>query len=153
MKRILRFFKFAWQRKTRGFDDSETWNLDNTIANFVLPRLKRYKELNNGCPILDGFDESLDENNDKMHEEWNRIIDRIIFSLERISKDDESDWIKYPENYDHGWTTKPSITHPNHSELVWNDKRKPEYIEYEKLQKEIQEGLSLFSKYFRSLWW
>lgn len=30
------------QRFERGFDDSETWSLDCTIAQFVLPRLKRY---------------------------------------------------------------------------------------------------------------
>ena len=151
MKRIFRFFKFVWQRKTKGFDDSETWNLDNTIANFVLPRLKRYKELNGGCPILEGFEESSDKNDDKMHEEWNKIIDRIIFSLERISKDDEFNWVKYPENYDHGWTSKDLEN--GSSQIIWNDNRKPDYTDYEELQKQIQEGLDLFAKYFRGLWW
>lgn len=33
------------QRKERGFDDSETWSLTDTIVAFILPRLKRYKEL------------------------------------------------------------------------------------------------------------
>jgi len=38
--------KFWWQRRTRGFDDSELWNLDYTIAKFIGPRLRAYKELN-----------------------------------------------------------------------------------------------------------
>lgn len=33
------------QRETRGFDDTELWNLDNTIAQFILPRLKVFKEI------------------------------------------------------------------------------------------------------------
>jgi hypothetical protein len=33
------------QRLTRGFDDSETWSLRDTIANFTIPRLERYIEL------------------------------------------------------------------------------------------------------------
>jgi hypothetical protein len=37
--------EFAKQRVERGFDDSETWSLDFTIASFILPRLKRYQEL------------------------------------------------------------------------------------------------------------
>lgn len=36
---------FREQRITRGFDDSETWSLRDTIANFILPRLKRHREI------------------------------------------------------------------------------------------------------------
>jgi len=42
--------KFKEQREERGFDDTEVYNLDSTIARFILPRLKRYKELNNIVP-------------------------------------------------------------------------------------------------------
>ena len=41
-KRSLRFW---WQRGTRGWDDSETWGLDGTLARFILPRLQRFKEV------------------------------------------------------------------------------------------------------------
>lgn len=37
--------KFSRQRVERGFDDSETWSLTDTIANFIIPRLKRYDEI------------------------------------------------------------------------------------------------------------
>ena len=33
------------QRLTRGFDDSETWSLDATIAKFIAPRLERFIEI------------------------------------------------------------------------------------------------------------
>lgn len=43
-----RWLKFWWQRRTRGWDDSETWNLDAEIARFALPRLRRFRELPRG---------------------------------------------------------------------------------------------------------
>ena len=35
------------QRIKRGFDDSETWSLKNTITKFIIPRLERYEEIAN----------------------------------------------------------------------------------------------------------
>lgn len=37
--------KYKKQRMQRGFDDSETWSLDVTFAEFMLPRLERFKEI------------------------------------------------------------------------------------------------------------
>lgn len=36
---------FIKQRRSRGFDDSETWSLRDTISNFIIPRLERYIEI------------------------------------------------------------------------------------------------------------
>ena len=47
-KRRIRFF---FQRRIRGFDDSETWNLDVTFLNWLYPRFKRFIELNGGYPM------------------------------------------------------------------------------------------------------
>lgn len=71
--------QYKKQRIERGFDDSETWNLDATIASFILPRLKRFKVVNRGYPP------SLTE------EEWNNIIDKMIFSFEYILDDSIDD--------------------------------------------------------------
>ena len=38
---------FKKQRLERGFGDSETWSLRDTMANFIIPRLKRYQEIAN----------------------------------------------------------------------------------------------------------
>ena len=40
-----RWSKMKRQRLTRGFDDSETWSLDVTIAKFIVPRLERFIEI------------------------------------------------------------------------------------------------------------
>jgi len=34
--------EYTQQRLNKGFDDSETWSLDTTIASFIIPRLERY---------------------------------------------------------------------------------------------------------------
>ena len=39
------------QRFENGFDDTETWHLDCTMALFIIPRLKRFMEVNNGIPV------------------------------------------------------------------------------------------------------
>ena len=74
-----------WQRKTRGWDDSETWSLDVTIAKFVLPRLKRFKELNMGYPDNNQFGMP------RTKKEWDDILDEIIFAMEFMSSDERFD--------------------------------------------------------------
>lgn len=73
LKRKIRFF---WQRITRGFDDSETWSLDVTLARWLLPRFKRFRTLAGSTPML-------------MSElEWKEILDKIQFSLESAQNED-----------------------------------------------------------------
>ncbi|MFW6046541.1 MAG: hypothetical protein ACOCP4_01980 [Candidatus Woesearchaeota archaeon] len=47
---IKRSVKHFFQKLKYGYSDRETWSLDMTIAKFVLPRLKRYKEIDPGNP-------------------------------------------------------------------------------------------------------
>ena len=72
-KRAIHFF---FQRRIRGWSDDDTWCLDTVIANFVLPRLKRFKELNNGMP------------NGLTEEKWDAILADIIVAMEYAAKDD-----------------------------------------------------------------
>ena len=67
--------KYKKQRIERGFDDTETYNLFTTIAQFVLPRLKRFKEVNDSYP------------NKMTFEEWDEILDKMIQSFELITQD------------------------------------------------------------------
>lgn len=68
-----RAIKFFWQRRIRGFDDSETWSMDNSLSKLILPRLKRFKKVKIGSPS------SLSK------EEWDQIIDRMIYSFEWLA--------------------------------------------------------------------
>lgn len=74
-----RIAKFDVQIAQRGFDDTEWWTLYATIAQFVLPRLKAFKVGQVSFPAS------------ITSEEWDGIVDKMIYSLEFIS--DESRWM------------------------------------------------------------
>lgn len=65
----VRWEEYSKQRKERGFDDSEIWNLDVSIAKFILPRLERYQEIK--CSHPANFSEN----------EWNRIVNLMIYAF------------------------------------------------------------------------
>lgn len=58
------------QRTEQGFDDTETWHLDRTIALFLIPRLKKFIEVNNGIP------------SDETEESYNEKLRFIVFAFE-----------------------------------------------------------------------
>ena len=66
---------FKQQRLERGFDDSELWNLDSTIAKFILPRLKAFSENLISHPI--GI----------TMEKWEKILNSMIYSFDIIVED------------------------------------------------------------------
>jgi len=84
--------KFSKQRKERGFDDSETWALCGTIAQFILPRLKRHREIIVGT-IMDSNNLYAD-------------IDSAIRAFEIAVKDvdgsipTEKEWAEYDRGMD-----------------------------------------------------
>ena len=72
--------------KQNGFDKSECWNLDITIAKFILPRLKHFRETTISYPSTDiGLDG------------WHEILDKMIYSFDEILKDDSTEHDKKQE--------------------------------------------------------
>lgn len=63
--------KWWWQRRTRGFDDRELWNLDLTVAKFILPRLKQFSKK------IDGYPPELCQPT-----VWSDMLDDMIFTFE-----------------------------------------------------------------------
>lgn len=78
--------KLWFQRMFRGWDDADTWALDCTLAAFLAPRLRRFKELTNGYP------------NSLTEQEWDNILDELIWTFEFIGSD--AYWESNPENYE-----------------------------------------------------
>jgi len=54
------------------FNDSDLWNLDLTIAKFVLPRLQEFKKNNTGYP---GYLTEI---------EWEEMLDKMIYAMQGI---------------------------------------------------------------------
>ena len=53
---------YKHQRFEQGFDDTETWHMDRTIALFIIPRLKKFIEVNNSIPngeTIESYNEKL----------------------------------------------------------------------------------------------
>lgn len=65
-----RRLKYWWQRRTRGFDDSELWNLDATVSEFMLPRLREFAKRSVARPVTTTDDE------------WRNIMAEMIWFLE-----------------------------------------------------------------------
>lgn len=96
-----------------SYPEVEMWNLDNTIAAFIAPRLgeflKFYAPLATPGSIVEKYGD------EKANLEWRRILRKMKYSFECLSSN-----IIYREEDD---------------------------------QEKIQEGLELFVKYFRDLWY
>lgn len=65
------WIKSKYQKLTRGYSDDELWNLDATFVDWILPRLKTFKEHNIGYPI--GFSSK---------EEWDAELETMIEAFE-----------------------------------------------------------------------
>lgn len=67
--------EYEKQRIEYGFDESELWTLDATIAKFILPRLKMFRKYNYSTP-------------DSINKvEWDHILDEMIIGFELIVSD------------------------------------------------------------------
>jgi hypothetical protein len=68
--------EYSKQRIEFGFDDSETWSLRDTIANFIIPRLERYEEILKEFLIRD--------------EELIKDIEKFLIAMKLTARDEGS---------------------------------------------------------------
>ena len=61
---------FKWFKKREKINVKSLWNFDYTIIEFLVPRLKLFREKSQGYP------------DDVTGEEWDSILDKIIKGLE-----------------------------------------------------------------------
>ena len=100
-------------KKKHGFSPEECWNLDNSIAKFVLPRLLYYRKHYTSCHPVNLTVAA-----------WRRILDKMVWSF-RIIADADNDYYSCPKNY-------------AGAEAAYC--------------RRLQNGITLFGKYFLSLW-
>lgn len=80
-----------WSKKHNTFVNlKDTWNLNSTIAEFVLPRLKLFKKVSNSYPGQGEVDTP---------EKWNSCLDKMILAFEYVLSEDNW-WIDDPR-YDY----------------------------------------------------
>ena len=79
---------FKKQRLKRGFDDSETWSLTDTFANFMIPRLERFIEIS--YPIIE-----FSKKEKKQHAEFLEALKLLVRDKgARIYTDEEREKLK-----------------------------------------------------------
>lgn len=122
-------------------DEYDTWNADVILATIIVPVLKLLKENKYGSPMTDyedapeefrsynseGYDPADRWDGDKnMHKRWNWVLDEMIYAFENVSDDK--------------WEELCYIDNEFNTEI------------YESYNNRINNGLRLFSKYYRGLW-
>ena len=77
---------FKKQREDNGFDDTETWHLDKTLSLFLIPRLERFIQVNNGFPggeTEESFNEKLNFILKSFKEYYYNENDEVSLDLEK----------------------------------------------------------------------
>lgn len=120
--------RLTWQIWTKGWCDAESWDFSLSVAPNILPRLKVYKEQHN-CLF-----NRPEGGGSHTKEETLEILDKMIFAFECLC-------VKEDESFD--------------GILLLEDKKEVEEWKRQNTEKskKIQEGLELFGKYFREIWW
>lgn len=120
-------------------ESTELWNLDLTIARFVLPRLIAFKKNNIGHP-----------GEFKSKKDWDNVLDKMIAAFDLIINGDN---ILGKDEYQ----DIEKVIFDNKikgMKFVLNEEKRTARLDEINRQNEIiREGLGLFATYFRGLWY
>ena len=117
--RLLDRIKYFFQRVFRGYSDYDLIDCNKLIARKILPPLKAWvKSERNGYPLQL-----------KSKEEWDAILEKIVWSLEELATEKHEDEIFNSET--------DLDTRSGKLMETWDN---------------MQEGLDLFGKYLSAMW-
>ena len=148
-------------------DRYDTWSMDHTLADIILPMLKQLNAEKHGAPHVDDEDVPMelqswtspakDEYDTDGHHfaRWDYVLNEMIFAFECKADDTwqekfssgEHDMKSVPCNWDENG--KPTIYSfeegPNHT-------YKCDFEGMQVIQKRITNGFRLFGRYYENLW-
>lgn len=120
--------RMAWQRLTRGWDESSAWGYHHWHNKTTVEQLEYLRKIHHGCPSGlchgDGYHFSAEKEGDKC--EWDEILTDIIEGFKAEQKQDDLWW-----------------------EVSDKDERDLLEVEY---QHAIDRGWDLYRHYYRNLW-
>jgi hypothetical protein len=153
-------------------DRWDTWSMDHTLADIILPMLKQLRDTKHGAPNTDDADvpeylqshmaqpKENEWDTDSLHfMRWDWILDEMIFAFEMKCRDDWTsefhsgtiDWVHVPVDADGNEVPKGEHQFyqmkdgPNHTHVYDAEGAK-------KVQERISNGFRLFGKYLENLW-
>ena len=150
-------------------DKWDTWNMDSSLSQIILPMLKQLQATKHGAPGVDDEDvpEGLNlrsteapakenewDTDENWHKRWDWVLEEMIWTFTQLTSDWESqyhtgevDRVSNPCAWDENG--KPTM-------YSWdkgpNDTSEFDMEGYKKHNDRISEGLILFGKYYRGLW-
>lgn len=141
--------RFNKNRAKVKFDYYDTWSLDETLALIIYPALLELKSKKAGIPFVDVEDvpehlrpKDIEEYNrqleydgttdDLFETRWEWVLDEMIYAFRSFTFDWEDEIYDKHEKYNNGYSTA--------------------FQEIDEEWRRIQNGLSLFAKYYTALW-
>lgn len=118
-------------------DRHDTFSAYSNIAAITMPLLQEFNKYRNGAPVVDiddvpdelkvqVFSDPADHCDDNFFKRWDWVINEIIWTMEQlVNEDDIHIVLQHEDGYD---------------DFLQNQLR-------------MDNGLRLFGKYFRNLWW
>ena len=186
---FLNPFSIAWQKfldfvhpriNYVKIDRYDTWSMDHTLADIILPMLKQMKATKHGSPLVDledvpeelrmvGYEDAssqytLDLDNPEeygkdswelTHRRWEWVLNEMIFAFEHLVDDK---WDDAFHSGVHDLIHVPCEWDENGKPKLYSMEHGPNYtykLDYEGLRKvydRMENGFKLFGKYYRGLW-
>lgn len=170
------------QKLTRGYSDSECWNLPQATAKFMLPRIKllrnKYHTLANRSHMVtdhgdilpykpnkkdlimeDGeyYDKKYKKNLSLSPKEYEQVLDEIIFALQLMADEDDPRLDLYEKyNVFPNGKSNMVLTETNRNgEKLFDVEFKgpaPDYSKLEAAYERQRKGFILLGLYFKDLW-
>jgi hypothetical protein len=161
-------------------DRWDTWSMDHTLAEIVLPMLKQLKKDKHGSPYVeledvpeelrgastpeydqqltfDFYSEAREEKDvdyELVHKRWDWVMDEMIFAFEHKVDDSWEDAFRSGV-IDIVWVKDEKTYNGqqlNRMERGPNDTYKCDYDGIRKVQERMENGFRLFGKYYQGLW-
>jgi hypothetical protein len=149
-------------------DRWDTWSMDHTLADIILPMLKQLNEKKHGAPHVDDEDvpeelkstsappkENEYDTDENHFKRWDWVMGEMIFAFE--CKNDDS----WQEAFRSGTHDLKSVA------CEWDEEGKPKLFTFQEgpnhtykcdyegmrvVEERIQNGFRLFGKYYQNLW-
>jgi hypothetical protein len=148
-------------------DRYDTWSMDHTLADIILPMLKQLNAEKHGAPHVDDEDVPMelqswtspakDEYDTDGHHfaRWDYVLNEMIFAFE--CKVDDT-WQEKFSSGEHDMKSVPCKWDENGKPTLYNFEKGPndtykcDYEGMREVQKRITNGFRLFGRYYENLW-
>ena len=150
-------------------DKWDTWNMDSSLSQIILPMLKQLQATKHGAPHVDDEDvpeglglrsteapvkENEWDTDGNWHKRWDWVLEEMIWTFTQLT----SDWESQFHTGEIDRVSNPCVWDENGKPTMYswdkgpNDTSEFDSEGYKKHNERVNKGLILFGKYYRGLW-